>query len=146
MDSPPLLSSTVSCYRYNCSSLGAYAKPTTVRYSTQALSVSSITIVKQLGRVELHNLECNKYESRNTSFNGMQSQCQASTVDQHNSFTPPLTLGSFAGHGVVTVKRTVHGYKKLSLVNRVEVRYDCTSSITYNAKLLHATINFYHTM
>jgi hypothetical protein len=39
-----------------------------------------------------------------------------------SSFEPGLGFGSLAGSGVVSIKKTVHGYKKLSLVNRTEVR------------------------
>eukprot|EP00557_Chaetoceros_sp_GSL56_P009931 CAMPEP_0176482538 /NCGR_PEP_ID=MMETSP0200_2-20121128/3429_1 /TAXON_ID=947934 /ORGANISM="Chaetoceros sp., Strain GSL56" /LENGTH=1289 /DNA_ID=CAMNT_0017878861 /DNA_START=172 /DNA_END=4038 /DNA_ORIENTATION=+ len=119
MDSPPLLSSTVSNYRYNCSNLGAYAKPTTLTYSTRALSISTITIVKQLGRVEIQTTPTCAHQSPNQSEEGNQNSSEAAECDSF--FAPPLTPGSFAGHGVVTVKRTVHGYKKLSLVNRAEL-------------------------
>jgi len=34
---------------------------------------------------------------------------------------PDLSHGSFAGCGIVTVKRNVHGYKKLSMVTREEI-------------------------
>lgn len=137
MNSPPLLASATSCF-YNSSDLGAFAKPTTAQYSTRALSITSITVVKQLSRVEIsidkkkNHKECTKELSSNG--------------DTNNIFVPPLTDGTIggkhaisityifklqsdvftrllltSGSGVVTVKRTVHGYKKLSLVNRLEV-------------------------
>lgn len=96
MSSPPAFANTSIGYRYNVSNLGAFAHPTNVQYSTSALSTSLITVVKQLHRVEL-------------------------PVFSRTVFAPELTSGCLAGNGVVTVKRTVHGYKRISLVNRVEL-------------------------
>jgi hypothetical protein len=142
MDSPPLLSSTVSFYRYNCSNLGAYAKPTTLTYSTQALSISTITIVKQLGRVDIQSKPAVAVADH-TRTNQTEEESQSSFEDAESGslFTPPLNQGSFAGHGVVTVKRTVHGYKKLSLVNRIEVSYS-KMCFTYQSTLCYSKNNY----
>eukprot|EP00539_Tryblionella_compressa_P009937 CAMPEP_0178785326 /NCGR_PEP_ID=MMETSP0745-20121128/4725_1 /TAXON_ID=913974 /ORGANISM="Nitzschia punctata, Strain CCMP561" /LENGTH=420 /DNA_ID=CAMNT_0020443029 /DNA_START=56 /DNA_END=1318 /DNA_ORIENTATION=+ len=90
--------------------LGAYAKPSTQRYFTRPLSSLKITVVKQMERVDF----CGK--------------SSAKPSEQPDNPLPPfsvddtdLSTGSFAGCGVVTVKRNVHGYKKLSLVTREEL-------------------------
>lgn len=140
MDSPPLLSSTVSFYRYNCSNLGAYAKPTTLTYSTQALSISTITIVKQLGRVDIQSKPAVADQTK-TNQSEEETQNLFKGAETGSLFTPPLTQGSFAGHGVVTVKRTVHGYKKLSLVNRIEVS-DVNICFTYQSTLCYSNNNY----
>lgn len=103
MSSPPVFATANIGYRYNSCNLRAFAKPTNAQYTTNALSITLITVVKQLHRVELspasetNNEKCDK------------------------EIEPELSLGCLAGNGVVTVKRTVHGYKRLSLVNRVEL-------------------------
>jgi hypothetical protein len=136
MDSPPLLCSTMSFNRYNGNNLGAYAKPTTLTYSTRALSVSTITIVKQLGRVEIQSTPIIAVERPNRSEE--ETPNLPESLESDSLFTPPLTQGSFAGHGVVTVKRTVHGYKKLSLVNRIEVS-DEKTCFTQNLRFVLLT-------
>ncbi len=160
MNSPPAFASTSVGYRYDSSNLGAYAKPTTARYSTRALSITLITIVKQFHRVEIPTLNNAKTSGsvettenvlgevgKEVELKDKESNHDAMDVpDQDDSeemketptkkkgqdvetipteiadFVPPLACGTIAGNGVVTVKRTVHGYKKLSLVNRAEVR------------------------
>ena len=107
MSSPPAFANCSSGYRYNSSNLGAFAKPTNVQYATNALSITLITVVKQLHRVEI------------TSTNPQENVNGDKKI--LTQFEPQLNSGCLAGNGVVTVKRTVHGYKKLSLVNRVEL-------------------------
>ncbi len=109
MSSPPAFANSAIGYRYNSCNLGAFAKPTNVQYTTNALSITLITVVKQLHRVEI-----------------ISSSSEKNVNDDNKTtpsiqFKPQLNSGCLAGNGVVTVKRTVHGYKKLSLVNRVEL-------------------------
>jgi DEAD/DEAH box helicase domain-containing protein len=106
MSSPPAFASASVGYRYNSCNLGAFAKPTNARYSTNALSITLITVVKQFYRVEIPPDKVQKH---------------AEDKGKRCEFEPKLSHGCLAGNGVVTVKRTVHGYKKLSLVNRVEL-------------------------
>lgn len=106
MNSPPAFASANTGRSFNSCNLGAFAKPTSVNYSTNALSITLITIIKQLHRVEIPTA----FEEGKETENKIQPL-----------FEPELSPGSFAGNGVVTVKRTVHGYKRLSLVNRVEL-------------------------
>ena len=87
MESPPAFVGGKS-FGPSSSDLVAFAKPTDVQYTTQALSVNEITVVKQIRHAEL------------TDSRGHQS---------------------VAGSGLVTIKRTVHGYKCLSHVNRKEI-------------------------
>ena len=125
MNSPPAFASANIGYRYDCSNLGAYAKPTTARYSTRALSITLITVVKQLDRVEIQSTGIDNdggKDGSNDEEGCMMENGFGSEGTNIEEFVPPLAHGSLAGNGVVTVKRTVHGYKKLSLVNRVEVR------------------------
>ena len=93
--------------------LGAFAKPTSVSYTTQALALTHITVVKQFDRVEI----APKTILNSTDRKEGKSTDQADIFYKH----PELNAGAIAGNGVVTVKRTVHGYKKLSPVNRVEL-------------------------
>ncbi len=129
MNSPPAFASITGSYRSGSSNLGAYAKPTTARYSTRALSITLITIVKQLDRVELErskSIETQELGSSEKGENSSENKKKDEEAKNKNGteaeFVPQLSLGMLAGNGVVTVKRTVHGYKKLSLVNRAEVR------------------------
>lgn len=89
--------------------LGAYAKPSTHRYFTRPLSTLHITVVKQMERVEIFG------ESK--SVESLDSLSQPSIPFDNAD----VSAGSFAGCGVVTLKRNVHGYKKLSLVTREEL-------------------------
>ena len=116
MSSPPaFVDCSARSFNTSQSSLGAFAKPTTARYSTRALSITLITIVKQLERVEIseatNNLQNDEKIQNSKSLN----------IEQNQQFEPGLVYGPIAGSGIVTVKRTVHGYKKLSLVNRMEL-------------------------
>jgi len=92
----------------NSITLGAYAKPSTHRYCTRPLSNLKITVVKQLERVDLVDSRIATKES-----------IDPSTVLFADDIDP--SSGSFAGCGVITVKRNVHGYKKISLVTRDEL-------------------------
>ena len=89
--------------------LGAFAKPTSVTYMTQALALTHITVVKQFDRVEI--------APKNIGKNIVSKEEKSDIAYKH----PELNTGAIAGNGVVTVKRTVHGYKRLSPVNRVEL-------------------------
>ena len=101
MESPPSFLGGCSFGPYGCGNLMAFATPTTLQYTTQALSTNEITIVKQIKHAELT-------QRQETEKVGNEDQ---STV---------------AGYGVVTVKRTVRGYKKLSLINRTDLsRFPC---------------------
>ena len=91
--------------------LGAYAKPHTQRYFTRPLSTLKITVVKQMERVDICGIE-------QTSTKRETPTPDASTVFNHDV---DVSSGSFAGCGIVTIKRNVHGYKKLSLINREEL-------------------------
>ena len=156
MNAPPAFASVTGCYRYNSSNLGAYAKPSSARYSTRALSITLITIVKQLDRIELEPSKTQNKQNDTvvevpiekiqeiSSEEGCEeipnskekqqktvgeskapgNELKAKIHDTREQFVPSLSLGTLAGNGVVTVKRTVHGYKKLSLVNRLEVSKD----------------------
>lgn len=93
--------------------LAAFAKPTNDKYMTRPLSTNTITIVKQIERVD------------------MQSLAATEKIEQEKSPTTILTAptpdlgdnteGSFAGCGIITIKRSVHGFKKLSLITRAEL-------------------------
>lgn len=85
MESPP---SFVGGQSFGSTNLVAFAKPTNVQYTTQALSINEITVVKQTRHAELNDSKAQQ---------------------------------SVAGSGLVTVKRSVHGYKVLSHVNRKEI-------------------------
>ena len=91
--------------------LGAYAKPSNHRYCTRPLSNLKITVVKQMERVDLFD--------NNSAVNREVNP----TPDPSTIFTnaEDLSDGSFAGCGMITVKRNVHGYKKISLVTRDEL-------------------------
>ena len=91
--------------------LGAFAKQTNVTYMTQALALTHITVVKQFDRVEILPKDVQK--------SGKSRGAVAHADDLYKY--PELNTGAIAGNGVVTVKRTVHGYKRLSPVNRVEI-------------------------
>ena len=91
--------------------LGAYAKPSTHRYCTRPLSNLKITVVKQMERVDL--FDNNRIPPKDV----------IPTPDPTTIFTDEAdpSSGSFAGCGIITVKRNVHGYKKISLVTRDEL-------------------------
>ena len=108
---PPFTDCSIGYYR--SVKLGAFAKPTSVTYMTQALALTHITVVKQFDRVEI----APKNVRNNTDRKEGKASDQADISYKH----PELNAGTIAGNGVVTVKRTVHGYKRLSPVNRVEL-------------------------
>lgn len=91
--------------------LGAFAKPSTHRYYTRPLSNLKITVVKQIERVDL----CSK------SIPSAATPTKRKAVDVSTIYSEDAASASFAGCGVVNVKRNVHGYKKLSLVTRQEL-------------------------
>jgi len=89
MESPPaFVGSGQSFGPSGSTDLAAFAKPTNVQHTTQALSINEITVVKQTRHAELNDSKAQQ---------------------------------SVAGSGLVTVKRSVHGYKILSHVNRKEI-------------------------
>lgn len=91
--------------------LGAFAKPSTHRYYTRPLSNLKITVVKQMERVDTINKSAPEA-----------SQQERPLVEDVSSvYSDDPTAASFAGCGVVNVKRNVHGYKKLSFVTREEL-------------------------
>ena len=97
MESPPPFLGGNSIGRSKSADLCCYATPVQVNYSTQALSINEITVVKQTDGVELHFSENAEFDEKKTR------------------------LIKLAGRGTVNVKRSVHGYKKLSLVHRKEI-------------------------
>jgi len=122
--SQPPTNFSIGC-QYN--NLGAFAQPTTARYTTRALSINHITVVKQLNRVEVSKstkLKVKEFFQCENDHNESLSRVAADTTlkqQQVEVFNPELTFGCIAGNGVVNVKKTVHGYAKLSLVNRSEL-------------------------
>eukprot|EP00980_Cylindrotheca_fusiformis_P028744 scaffold22641_cov206-Cylindrotheca_fusiformis.AAC.14 len=94
--------------------LGAFAKPSTHRYFTRPLSTLKITVVKQMERVDL------KESATTVATDSLLEKPSKVDVSQVYDAPDPAST-SFAGCGVVTVKRNVHGYKKLSLVTRAEI-------------------------
>jgi DEAD/DEAH box helicase domain-containing protein len=93
--------------------LGAFAKPSTDRYFTRPLSNLKITVVKQMERVDLD-------ETATESSDPVSKKPTVVDVSEIYDAADPSST-SFAGCGVITVKRNVHGYKKLSLVTRAEI-------------------------
>ena len=90
----------------------AFAKPTSLQYSTQALSINQITVVKQIGHAEVtHNAS------------------KSSSNDEKKRGNQKKVTASIAGHGIVTVKRTVHGYKKVCHVSKIDRIVTISSSI-----------------
>lgn len=123
---PPLIDCSVG-YRYYGNNLGCYATPTTAQYSTQALSTTLITVVKELERVQIVvNSKTSPFTNKDDIIPKPKIDADHAAVETRRSPIKDsqmlvLTDGTIAGNGVVNVKRTVHGYKKLSLVNRVEL-------------------------
>jgi hypothetical protein len=79
MESPPPFLGGATFGRSGCTGLLAFARPVQVSYSTQALSISEITVVKQVDSMEI----------------------PPKTFINNNT---PQTV---AGRGIVTVKRSV---------------------------------------
>lgn len=114
MTRPPIFGD--NCFR--SLTLGAYAKPHTQRYFTRPLSNLMITIVKQMERIDfIHSNATTLTAPREPPHE--QAPADPSTI-YANSIDDP-SLGSFAGCGVITLKRNVYGYKKMSLVTRQEL-------------------------
>ena len=106
MESPPPFLGVASFGPCGCSNLLAFARPTSLQYYTQALNTNQITIVKQMGRAEMRY--CRDAETDGEKLEtGINKSCWVPSA--------------VAGYGIVTVKRSVHGYKKLSHVNRMEL-------------------------
>lgn len=105
------------CSTYRSSlNLAAFAKPTNDKYITRPLSTNTITIVKQMERVDIHS------PTTSTKLEPVeQESSSATTIHVPFSDTEDNTEGAFAGCGVITIKRTVHGFKKLSLITRAEL-------------------------
>ena len=108
MTIPPPVATSRTGYRGTCS-LAAFARPTTASYSTRPLSTMKITVVKQMERVDCL---CDPEPLKSVTVDG-----KVPTAPQDSAGCDD---GSLAGNGVVTVKRSVHGYKKLSPVTRAE--------------------------
>ncbi|KAL3782980.1 hypothetical protein HJC23_003136 [Cyclotella cryptica] len=103
MESPPPFLGGATFGRSACTDLLAFARPAQVSYSTQALSISEITVVKQIDSMELSA--------------AINDRCLNTSKAFKNNKTPQAV----AGRGIVTVKRSVYGYKKLSHVHRKEL-------------------------
>ena len=95
----------------NTVTLGAYAKPSSHRYCTRPLSNLKITVVKQMERVDLFDDKRRPPKESNPT-------PDLTSIFNHEE---DPSSGSFAGCGMITVKRNVHGYKKISLVTRGEL-------------------------
>ncbi|GAX10253.1 DEAD/DEAH box helicase domain-containing protein [Fistulifera solaris] len=91
MTRPPLFSSDHSSSRRN-HQLAAFAKPCQEKYYTRPLSNLIITVVNQVEMVQMRG-----------------------------SIGRPTAPFSIGGRGTVCVKRSVHGYKRLSLISRQEI-------------------------
>uniref|UniRef100_A0A7S4K1G3 MrfA-like Zn-binding domain-containing protein n=1 Tax=Odontella aurita TaxID=265563 RepID=A0A7S4K1G3_9STRA len=127
---PPFADCTIGYNRQSCT-LGAFAKPTNASYSTRPLSLMHITVVKQFDRVELVP-DCPNAKAKCAGTKSIQTDSSSTKNSNEDELKkgngddvlirfPEKNFGSIAGNGVVTVKRTVHGYKKLSPVNRTEL-------------------------
>ena len=102
-------------------SLGAFAKPCNLRYCTRPLSTLMITVVKQMERVDAWGGKSHSDSEGSEAKHGEVPQTIPEVAAVYSDKGPDPSFGSFAGCGVVTVKRNVHGYKKLSLVTREEI-------------------------
>jgi ATP-dependent helicase YprA (DUF1998 family) len=93
--------------------LAAFAKPSKDKYATRPLSNLDITVVKQLERAEIR---APSTSSRNESGAGTDPNIDGPT----QTLVGEINY-TFAGCGAITVKRSVHGYQKLSLITRAEL-------------------------
>lgn len=109
---PPAFANNNAVYRGSCS-LAAYAKPTSARYFTRPLSTLNVTVIKVMQRIDA--IESSGSNSSPTTNVPETAYPDASESDWM------LTKGSLAGNGAVTVRRNVHGYKKLSPITRAEL-------------------------
>jgi DEAD/DEAH box helicase domain-containing protein len=116
MTRPPAFANELGTRNMN---LAAYAKPCTHRYFTRLLSSLKITVVKQMERVEMDGDGfTTKITAREDASSSMLPP-DASTIYDESAVDPYAR--SFAACGVVTVRRDVRGYRKLSLVNGEEL-------------------------
>lgn len=109
--------------------LAAFAKPSNARYLTRPLSKLQVTIVKQIETVELlHAFDCPVVSSRaeqpnedasNTTCKDVHIASAETNTSEH--LGEVSVTSTIAGCGVVSVKREVHGYKLLSLVDYSEL-------------------------
>lgn len=83
--------------------LAAFARPTREKYITRPLSNLLITVVKQLETVQLEGKD------------------STTASENRGTGSAPIHCCTIAGCGTVSIKRTVHGYKKLSLITRAEL-------------------------
>ena len=98
--------------------LGAFARPSDYRYFTRPLSTLKITVVKQIERVDLNEAHQPRVKQIPPEAHTTSDVTEIYSENDSNLTGTPL---SFAGCGVVTVKRNVHGYKKMSMVTREEI-------------------------
>ena len=148
MSSPPAVLESFGTWK--SSKLNAFAEPTTVRYFTQALALTNITIVKRfefvdasrnvVGSITEEKRNKNiKTKARNmthaitseetkTTGNINNQEAVNGDEDSNANFDYNMkedkkdsTIESLAGNGVVNIKRTVHGYAKLSPITRSEI-------------------------
>jgi DEAD/DEAH box helicase domain-containing protein len=103
---PPFTSDQFGCRRGL--HLASYAAPTNVKYATRPLSKLQITVVKAIEQVELGKANAGSVDPK----------IDLCSVPKLTASPPPW---AFAGCGAVSVKRTVHGYKKISLINGTEL-------------------------
>ena len=121
MESPPPFAGEASFGPCGFNNLAAFAKPTTVQYSTQALSISQITVVKQIEHAELCS-SAYVIDENSCKTTEQKKELEDERKDELQNVDASFVAGgSVAGSGIVTVKRIVHGYKKLSHVNRKEL-------------------------
>ena len=108
MRPPAFLAENFSSSRRS-STLAAFAKPTAVRYNTRPLSNMYITVIKRLETVEVQRRGDSALPKPNVT-----SKPESALEESSARYT-------VAGCGYVSVKRSVHGYKKLSLITRAEL-------------------------
>lgn len=130
MASPPAVLESFGMW--NGSKLAAFAEPTVVRYFTQALALTQITVVK---RFEFADYSIDQNNSRTSEIVQIQKQNNEVTAQKNHEHkngidensrtrdesTKSVSINSVAGNGVVNIKRTVHGYAKLSPITRAEI-------------------------
>jgi DEAD/DEAH box helicase domain-containing protein len=122
---PAFANSVVGSIRRSNMTLAAFAKPTTHRYFTRPLSNLTITVIKQMERVDLTGKgEASELPSQ-TELQGLPTAVSDVAIpcpfDNDITFMDDPSLGSLAGCGMITVKRNVYGYQKLSMVNGQEL-------------------------
>mmetsp|Transcript_21537 Transcript_21537/g.32697 ORF Transcript_21537/g.32697 Transcript_21537/m.32697 type:complete len:677 (+) Transcript_21537:1883-3913(+) len=110
MTRPPAFAD--SAIGYKGGTLAAYAKPTTARYLTRPLSTLKITVVKQMERIDDFGVD-QKHDESDKNLDVY--------TDPDAVLEREIIQGSLAGNGVINVIRSVHGYKKISLITREEL-------------------------